>query len=126
MPLIRYFVVMGGVLLSLLLLADWYLPKPEATTAVADIDRSTIRLHSSQRWPEAVRIDTAAAPPARAAVEADAAEPPLQPAASEQHERPERPERHAKRAGRSITHSAGRRFANYQPRDVQSWVPMSW
>src|SRR5689334_17192039 len=121
MPLIRYFVVMGGILLSLLLLADRYLPKPEPAAATADVDRSTIRLRSSQRWPEAIRIDTNAvvpplpvvaasdlpgnAPVAASALEAYAAEPLPQLRTSGKHELSESPARHAKRVGRSIVHN---------------------
>jgi hypothetical protein len=127
---------MGGMLLSLLFLSNWYLPKPEAARTPADIDRSTIRLHSNQRWPEAVRIDTSAAAPSRpvlaandlperspataAALEAFAAEPPPQPTASQ------KPVRHAKHAGRSMMRNAGRRVAIYQPRDSRGWLPASW
>ncbi len=59
MPLVRYFLVMGGILLGLLLWTDWYFPKPTvAAAAGGDIDRSVIRIHSSHRWPSAVRFDT--------------------------------------------------------------------
>lgn len=136
MPLVRYVLVMGGMLLSLLFLADRYLPKPQtAAAAQADIDRSTIRLRSSQRWPEAVRFDTGAAMPppaapaandlperrpvATAALEALAAGPP--PTASQTPARSEGPARHAKHAGRSMMRNAGRRFAVYQPRDSWGW-----
>lgn len=133
---------MGGMLLSLLLLADWYLPKPETAAAQADIDRSTIRLRSSQRWPEAVRIDTSAAippppmraandpperrPVAAAALEAFAAEPPAQPNSWQKPVRSEGPVRHARRAGRTMMRNAGRRVAIYQPRDGWGWPSAGW
>src|SRR5215471_15958344 len=115
MPLVRYFVVMGGVLLSLLFLADAYLPKPEAAVASADIDRSTIRLRSSQKWPEAIRIDTSAVVPSLPVVAAsnlpnDVPAPtreayaamPAPPSASDKREAVEKALHHAKPAGRSM------------------------
>lgn len=58
MPLGRYFVFAGGILLALLYLEDWYLPKGVQQAARADVDRSIIRIHSKHKWPEAVVIDT--------------------------------------------------------------------
>ena len=58
MPLVRYFLFTGAVLLGLLFVADRYLPKPPADKLAADFDRSIIRIHSDHRWPAAVRIDT--------------------------------------------------------------------
>jgi hypothetical protein len=58
MPLGRYFVFVGSVLLALLFLADRYLPEQVAPSARADVDRSVIRVHSRHRWPEAVVYDT--------------------------------------------------------------------
>ena len=58
MPLGRYFVFAGSVLLALLFLAEWYMPQLEATPARAEIDHSVIRLHSRHRWPERIVIDT--------------------------------------------------------------------
>jgi hypothetical protein len=57
MPLVRYFLFTGVMLLSLLLVAERYLPKPVDKVA-ADVDRSIIRIHSDHQWPAAVRIDT--------------------------------------------------------------------
>jgi hypothetical protein len=57
MPLGRYFAVTGSLLLALLFLADWYIPKVAPAT-VADIDRTIIRIHSAHKWPEAINIDT--------------------------------------------------------------------
>lgn len=58
MPLGRYFVFVGSLLLALLFLADWYFPKLVAMPARADVDRTIIRLHSAHRWPEAIVFDT--------------------------------------------------------------------
>jgi hypothetical protein len=144
MPLVRYFVVMGGTLLSLLFLAGSYLPKPEAAPTAADIDRSTIRLHSSQKWPEAVRIDTSAVVPplpVMAATELPEREPAAAPrdayaavlprqavsvSAPERSGTPQKPARHAKAAGRSIARYSGRRLANYQPSEFHGWPQAGW
>ena len=58
MPLGRYFVFTGSLLLALLFLADWYLPQLAPTPARAEVDRSIIRLHSRHKWPERIVIDT--------------------------------------------------------------------
>jgi len=58
MPLWRYFAFTGSFLLALLLLADWYLPTSSAEPAHAGVDKTIIRIQSSQRWPEAVVFDT--------------------------------------------------------------------
>jgi hypothetical protein len=63
MPLVRYFLFTSGMLLGLLFLSDWYFPRPVAAAASTDIDRSVIRIHSSRRWPAAIRIDTSIAMP---------------------------------------------------------------
>jgi hypothetical protein len=58
MPLGRYFGFGGSVLLALLFLADWYIPKLSAEPDRADVDRSIIRIHTMHRWPEAIVFDT--------------------------------------------------------------------
>jgi hypothetical protein len=59
MPLARYFVFVGGVLLALLFIFDAYLPKlPVADATEAGVDRSIIRIHSDRKWPERVVFDT--------------------------------------------------------------------
>ena len=60
MPVVRYFVIVGGMLLGLLFFADWYFPTSTAATAGADtdVDRSIIRIHSLHKWPAAIRMDT--------------------------------------------------------------------
>ena len=61
MPLARYFLFVGGVLLALLFVVDAVLP----TLPVADadrtdtgVDKSVIRIHSDRKWPERVVFDT--------------------------------------------------------------------
>jgi hypothetical protein len=57
MPLARYFVSVGGVLLALLLICNAYLPQlPETVSANADLP--VIRIHSDRKWPERVVFDT--------------------------------------------------------------------
>ena len=58
MPLRRYFLFIGGALLAFLFLIDWYLPQTAIGAAQADVDRSTIRIHSAHKWPSAVVFDT--------------------------------------------------------------------
>ena len=58
MPLGRYFIYVGGFLLALILGIDWYLPQQPAEASRADVDRSTIRIHSVHKWPSAVVFDT--------------------------------------------------------------------
>jgi hypothetical protein len=76
MPLARYFIFMGGILLGLLFWTDWYFPRPVAEATAADVDRSIIRIHSSHRWPAAVRFDTAMPMPRPDAVAANEPESP--------------------------------------------------
>jgi len=57
MPLARYFLVVGGVLLALLFFADAYLPKLPAADRT-DADPPVIRIHSDRKWPPPVVYDT--------------------------------------------------------------------
>jgi len=57
MPLARYFLFVGGVLLALLFISDAYLPK--LAVSIRAISHSAIiRIHSDQKWPERVVYDT--------------------------------------------------------------------
>lgn len=58
MPLARYFVFTGAVLLALLFLLGWYLPPSAVEPARAGVDHPTIRLQSAHKWPSAVVFDT--------------------------------------------------------------------
>jgi hypothetical protein len=58
MPLGRYFVFMGSLLLAMLFLADWWMPKLAAERDPAAVDKTIIRIRSAQKWPEAIVIDT--------------------------------------------------------------------
>ena len=57
MPLARYFLFVGGVLLALLFFSDAYLPKSPDTVR-ADADLPVIRIHTDRKWPERVVFDT--------------------------------------------------------------------
>jgi hypothetical protein len=57
MPLARYFLYVGGVLLALLFVWDAYLPKlPVADRAPANLP--VIRIHSDRKWPDRIVYDT--------------------------------------------------------------------
>jgi hypothetical protein len=68
-PVARYFMVVGSVLLVLLLIAGWSLPEspPSFPDRQETIDRTTIRIRSDRKWPERIVLDTSQptiAPPA--------------------------------------------------------------
>jgi len=57
MPLLRYFVFVGGALLVLLFVSDAFFPKmPDQVRA--DSELPVIRIHSDRKWPERVVFDT--------------------------------------------------------------------
>jgi hypothetical protein len=60
MPVARYFLFVGGVLLALLLLGNEFLPQlpAEAARAEAGPNKSVIRIFSDRKWPERVVFDT--------------------------------------------------------------------
>jgi len=62
MPLLRYFLFTGSVLLALLSVADRYLPPSSETVAPIDVDRSIIRIRSAQHLPEKIVFNTAHPP----------------------------------------------------------------
>jgi hypothetical protein len=59
-PIARYFVVVGGALAVLLLIAGWSLPVPPASFPDQPeiIERAAIRIRSERKWPEKVVLDT--------------------------------------------------------------------
>jgi hypothetical protein len=62
MPLARYFLFVGGTLLALLFVFDAYMPSPVVARApVETIDRPVVRIHSAQKLPERIVIDTSIA-----------------------------------------------------------------
>lgn len=60
MPIIRYFVLVGAVLLALLFAVDRYLPAPEARSDAEQLDKTVIRIHSARALPEKIVFDTRA------------------------------------------------------------------
>ena len=60
MPVARYFLFVGGVLLALLFLVDVYVPSQAvvASHAAPSIDRTVVRIRSDQNLPERVVYDT--------------------------------------------------------------------
>jgi hypothetical protein len=59
-PIAKYFVVVGGALAVLLLIAGWSLPVPPASFPDQSeiIERAAIRIRSERKWPEKVVLDT--------------------------------------------------------------------
>lgn len=63
MPLIRYFVVVAGVLLAMLAVANWSLPTPPTLPSQeTEVDKSTLRIRSERKWPQKIEFDTAMHP----------------------------------------------------------------
>ncbi len=59
MPVLRYFVFVGGALVALLFVSNAYLPKmPDELRVDTGLDKSIIRIHSDRKWPERVVFDT--------------------------------------------------------------------
>lgn len=58
MPIIRYFLLVGGLLLALLFAADQYLPAPVERAGPSDPDRTIIRIASARSLPEKIVFDT--------------------------------------------------------------------
>jgi hypothetical protein len=58
MPIIRYFVFVGALLLALLIAADRYLPVPVERAGLSDPDRTIIRIVSARTLPEKIVFDT--------------------------------------------------------------------
>jgi hypothetical protein len=63
MPVLKYFLFVGGSLLALLFAIDAYIPKEPAVTAAeagAPSDNPTLRIRSDRKWPERIVFDTSA------------------------------------------------------------------
>ena len=60
MPLLRYFVFVGGTLLVLLFVSDAVLPKQPLPSFlnVASSEQPLVRIHSERKWPERIVFDT--------------------------------------------------------------------
>jgi hypothetical protein len=58
-PLGRYFVFAGSLLLAMLFIADRYLPSASSQTfSKARVDESIIHIKSAHKWPDPIIIDT--------------------------------------------------------------------
>jgi hypothetical protein len=57
MPVVRYVVFVGGLLLALLFAADHYFPPASQPSSVAEVDRSVIRITSTRPVPERIVFD---------------------------------------------------------------------
>jgi len=60
-PLGRYFVFVGSLILAMLFFADQYLSDSHSQAfqrEARDVDRSIIRISSAHRWPERIVFDT--------------------------------------------------------------------
>jgi hypothetical protein len=80
MPVARYFLYVGGVLLALLFAIDAFMPQDVAVAShsAPGLDKTTVRIHSVQKLPERVVYDTSLptiVPPAAKTVVAAAAPP---------------------------------------------------
>ncbi len=59
MPVLRYFMFVGGALLALLLIVSaWMPPAPPAASSGSATDLPVIRIHSDHKWPDRVVFDT--------------------------------------------------------------------
>ncbi len=60
MPVARYFLFVGGVLLALLFALDAFVPPQAvvASNAAPSIDKTVVRIRSDQKLPERVVYDT--------------------------------------------------------------------
>jgi len=58
MPIIRYFVFVGGLLIALLFAIDRYLPMPPESGHASDPDKTIIRIRSARSLPEKIVFDT--------------------------------------------------------------------
>jgi hypothetical protein len=88
MPVLRYFLFVGGALLALLFAVDAFSPK-ESAVAVADAsaasENPTLRIRSDRKWPERIVFDTSTptvAPPVQVAA-TEVSPPPPPPTAGE-------------------------------------------
>ena len=81
MPLARYFLFVGGTLFALLFALNAYVSSPVVASAtVADVIRPAVRIHSTQKLPERIVIDTSIptiVPPPAVVAEAPAKAPVL-------------------------------------------------
>jgi hypothetical protein len=83
MPVLRYFLFVGGALLALLFAVDAFAPKAPVVVAAAEASATTespsLRIRSDRKWPDRIVFDTSMptiVPPARTAATEVAPPPP--------------------------------------------------
>lgn len=78
MPIARYFLFVGGVLLALLMAVDAFVPQQPvvASQSAPSIDKTVVRIRSDQKPPERVVFDTSLPTIVPPVVTAQAATPP--------------------------------------------------
>lgn len=87
MPVARYFLFVGGVLLALLLAIDAFVPQQAvvasqaASQAAPSVDKTVVRIRSDQKLPERVVYDTSLPTIVPSATNIQVAAAPAQPAA---------------------------------------------
>lgn len=81
MPIARYFLFVGGVLLALLIAVDAFVPQQpvEVSQSAPSIDKTVVRIRSDQKPPERVVFDTSLPTIVPPVVTAQAATPPAIP-----------------------------------------------
>ena len=78
MPLARYFVVVGGALMALLFVFDFFSPKASADSGIhsaGPVDKTTMRIRSEQKLPERIVFDTTQPTIAAKAAQTETAQP---------------------------------------------------
>ena len=139
MPLGRYFIFTGSLLLALLFLTDWYLPPLAVTPARGEVDRTIIRLRSAHKWPERIVIDTSLptiVPPATVAEALPGKAPPVSPPPREAFAQvtaqitpmQAAPAIATKSTSKRRTRTArtSRHIANYEAIGFHNSLPVSW
>ena len=58
MPIAKYFATIGGLLIAVLFIANWYFPEPAVAFPGPGIEKATIRIESACKWPEKIVFDT--------------------------------------------------------------------
>jgi hypothetical protein len=76
MPILRYFVFVGGALLALLFVCDAVLPQvPLPATLHSGSDIPAVRIRSERKWPERIVMDTSTPLTSAVTVAANTAQP---------------------------------------------------
>ena len=127
MPILRYFLYVGGALLSLLLISSVVLPQvplPSALTSASDLP--PVRIHSDRKLPERIVFDTrATVPPDPVAVIASAKAAPGDPvAAAVPFAEPEiSPKARVREAFAQLPEAEAARVAATQPKIASKALP---